>query len=272
METNLVQIGTTEINGTQQKTINARELWYFLESKQEFSNWIKSRVEKYGFQEGVDFNLDKIIKVQNEGGREVNREFIDYICTLDMSKELAMVENNEKGRQIRKYFIEVEKAAKEFASTREEALERSGFKDKLPKNFVEALKLLVTSEEQRLVALNEVEQSRMKLLVQAPLVAYTNTVLDSKNSMPITLIAKELGMSAQKLNDLLKAEGVQYKQGKTWLLYAKYQHRTDLVKVLTHSYVSNRGENFSSHELQWTEKGRKFIHELIKQPSLAIGG
>ena len=98
-------IKITEHDG--KRAVNARELHQFLESKQDFSTWIKSRVEKYEFVEGQDFcSFHKI--VERETGATIR---IEYALSLDMAKELSMVENNEKGRMARKYFIECEKKA-----------------------------------------------------------------------------------------------------------------------------------------------------------------
>jgi phage anti-repressor protein len=87
-----------------QRLVDARELHCFLESKQEFSNWIKSRIEKYDFEEDRDFT---IILSKSSGGRPS----IEYALTIDTAKEFSMVENNQKGRDARKYFIECEKVA-----------------------------------------------------------------------------------------------------------------------------------------------------------------
>lgn len=86
-------------------TVNARELHAYLEVGKDFSNWIKDRVEKYGFQDGVDYALEVFANPGEKGGRPSK----EYYISIDMAKELAMVENNEKGRQARRYFIEVEK-------------------------------------------------------------------------------------------------------------------------------------------------------------------
>ncbi|MEM9424761.1 MAG: antA/AntB antirepressor family protein [Spirochaetota bacterium] len=86
---------------------NARELHQFLESKQRFSDWIKKRINKYGFVDGVDFTCHHKKMIAN------NATVFDYEITLDMAKELAMVENNERGREIRRYFIEVEHRARQ---------------------------------------------------------------------------------------------------------------------------------------------------------------
>lgn len=85
---------------------DARELHEFLEVNSKFADWIKNRIQKYDFIEGEDFTT--LSKNLENGGRE-----IQYILSLDTAKEIAMVENNERGRQIRKYFIEVEKRARQ---------------------------------------------------------------------------------------------------------------------------------------------------------------
>lgn len=93
-----------------EQVINARELWKVLGSKQEFANWIKNRIESYGFQNGVDYiSFDEVIK--RATGATTRKE---YILTLDTAKEIAMVENNEKGRMVRRYFIEAEKRYREL--------------------------------------------------------------------------------------------------------------------------------------------------------------
>lgn len=87
-----------------QKAVSARMLHAFLESKQEFANWIKNRIDKYGFVENVDYSsFDNIIKREN--GATVRKE---YALSINMAKELSMVEGNEKGKQARRYFIKCE--------------------------------------------------------------------------------------------------------------------------------------------------------------------
>ena len=97
---------TTDENGNQ--VVSARELHKFLESKQDFSTWIKARIDKYGFVSEVDFTLHKFME-----GKVWKHE---YILTIDVAKELAMVEGNDKGRQARRYFIECEKKLREVVT------------------------------------------------------------------------------------------------------------------------------------------------------------
>lgn len=100
-------IKITEHNG--KRAVNARELHQFLESKYQFANWIQERITKYGFVENQDYEVFKENLKNSNGGRPQ----IEYAISVDMAKELSMVENNEKGRLARKYFIECEKIARE---------------------------------------------------------------------------------------------------------------------------------------------------------------
>ena len=91
------------------KLVDARELHTFLGSKQDFSDWIKNRIKKYGFEDGKDYS----IKLWNNTGLR-GKPKKEYALTLNMAKELAMVENNQKGKQARRYFIEAEEALQEL--------------------------------------------------------------------------------------------------------------------------------------------------------------
>ncbi|MEJ1896878.1 antA/AntB antirepressor family protein [Escherichia coli] len=86
---------------------NARDLHAFLGVKKVFAAWITNRISEYKFIENQDYILLSNLGKQTSGRGGHNRK--DYHLTLDTAKELAMVERNEKGRQIRRYFIECEK-------------------------------------------------------------------------------------------------------------------------------------------------------------------
>ncbi|EFU0713455.1 TPA: antA/AntB antirepressor family protein [Escherichia coli] len=86
---------------------NARDLHAFLGVKKVFAAWITNRISEYEFIENQDYILLSNLGKQTSGRGGHNRK--DYHLTLDTAKELAMVEHNEKGRQIRRYFIECEK-------------------------------------------------------------------------------------------------------------------------------------------------------------------
>lgn len=158
-------IKITEQDGRQ--AVSARELHQFLESKRDFSNWIKDRIEKYGFVENQDFcSFNKI--VERETGATTR---IEYAVSLDMAKELCMIENNERGKQARRYFIACEKKA------------RNPFG--VPSSFREALLLAAKQQEQ-------IEAQRKLIEANAPRVLFSQAVETSNKSVLIGELAKIL--------------------------------------------------------------------------------
>ncbi|PUA41464.1 hypothetical protein C5U62_32035 [Pseudomonas protegens] len=114
MNTNqLIPVFTGTISCEQAQLVDARELHRFLEVDTHFKDWIARRIAEYGFTENEDY----VLVAQNRAinGRGGDRRSKDYHVTLDMGKELAMVERNEKGRQARRYFIDMERKALEAA-------------------------------------------------------------------------------------------------------------------------------------------------------------
>ncbi len=106
IENELVPVYETS---TSEKVVNGRELWTVLGSKRQFANWIKNRLDECDAVENEDYtSFNKIVKRENGGGTTIT----EYIIKLDTAKEMAMLERNEKGKQVRRYFIEVEKKYK----------------------------------------------------------------------------------------------------------------------------------------------------------------
>lgn len=95
---------------------------------------------------------------------------------------------------------------------------------------------------------------------------YLREVLESKSELTITEISKELGLSGRALNSRLIDLGIIYKLGKSYVLYAKYQ-AMGLTKTRTSTFI-HEGETMTSWQLVWTQKGKKFIHDLIKEKGL----
>ncbi|EAK0439771.1 antA/AntB antirepressor family protein [Campylobacter lari] len=115
-----IQIYNDKTIGAEINSANAREIFYYLNSLQDYSNWIKNRISHYNFIE----NQDYIIELVYTKGRPRK----EYYITLDMAKELCMVENNEKGRQARRYFIECEKRLKNLE---QEQMQKLAFRQSL---------------------------------------------------------------------------------------------------------------------------------------------
>lgn len=101
-----------EQNGIQ--LIDARELHRRLRVQSKFTNWFPRRVEEYRFDEGKDYFAENQLLPKN-GQKVSHRPRTEYFLTIDMAKEIAMVERTEVGKKIRNYFIEMEKLARESA-------------------------------------------------------------------------------------------------------------------------------------------------------------
>lgn len=107
--TQLIPVFNGELDGRAQQLCDARDLHTFLGVGRDFSTWIKDRIEQYGFVEGEDYS--PVLGNRSDGLPGKPRT--EYHLTLDMAKELAMVENNDRGRQVRRYFIAMERQARE---------------------------------------------------------------------------------------------------------------------------------------------------------------
>jgi len=173
----LIKITPRQIAEQSVPTVNARELWAFVQSKQQFADWIKARIEKFGFEEGQDFTVHKFMN-----GRAA---VTDYHLTIDMAKELAMVENNDKGREVRRYFIECERRAQQQPA---------------PMTAMDALE---DPEMVRGLLLNyatKVIELRKQVAEQAPKVEALNLIAtESSGSMCITNAAKDLQVQPKRL-------------------------------------------------------------------------
>lgn len=246
MDNELIKIFTNEKG---QQCVSARELHEGLEVKRDFTTWIKGRITKYGFEENTDFTIMNLAH-QNGGASWGGSNKLDYIITVDMAKELCMVENNDLGKKFRKYFIECEKKLKEI-----------DIKGQL-------LLAIYNGGQEGIIASKQLAELEKKPLLdkieeQAPKADYFDKVLDPKDEengftklITTTDIAKDLGMTARKLNTLLNGKGIIYKQGKVWKVYSEYEF------LIKEKYCDYHITEYSQ-TLKWTEKGRKFIIEII---------
>lgn len=108
--------------------------------------------------------------------------------------------------------------------------------------------------------LKALEGERLALLPKA---TYYDIVLQTENAIPITIIAKDYGLSAMRLNALLETMKIQYRRGKTWVLYQDY---ADKGYTKSRTYFVN--ETVASVQMHWTQKGRLFIYELLREKGL----
>ena len=133
-----------------------------------------------------------------------------------------------------------------------------------------AIRLLTTlKEEQNKRKALEDENAQQKQLIAEfnPKASYYDVVLQTADVLSSTQIAKDYGKSAKWLNKLLHELGVQFKQGKTWLLYQKYAEQ-GYTKSKTDVYSGKDGKQHSRIHTYWTQKGRLFIYDLLKSQGI----
>lgn len=153
------------------KAVNARDLHAFLESKRDFSTWIKDRIKSYDFVEGVDYQSFTEI-VEREIGATTR---IEYALSISMAKELSMIENNERGKQARKYFIACEENKHEL-SRKELAL----------------MVIQAEEEKERLALENEKQQKQIEKL--QPKADFADKAFAMEGKCDIGQAAKILGL------------------------------------------------------------------------------
>src|SRR3990167_3353550 len=134
----IVPVVPVDFHGEMTPAVNARRLHAFLGVSIEFSHWIKRRIDHYGFQIGRDLIVLAKPGENAQGGRPAE----EYHISLDMAKELAMVENNREGRKARRYFIDAEKRLRAVVS----AAPSPAFA--IPQTFAQALRLAAEQHEQ----------------------------------------------------------------------------------------------------------------------------
>lgn len=156
-----------------QQAVSARELHDFLEMTERFSSWF-DRMLAYGFSESSDFEKCKTFNASN-------RELEDYFISIDMAKEISMIQRSDKGKQARQYFLECERKLKE-----------QPFTPAIPQSFAEALQLAADQAKQ--------------LEIAAPKVNAYDKLIESTHLKSVGDVAKSVGLkSAQALNKKLEA-------------------------------------------------------------------
>ena len=205
MNTELIKLNQNDFDGQIKQTVNARELWQKLEINSKFADWFKNRVNKYEFVENIDFI--SVSKILENGGKS-----IEYFISIDMAKELCMVENNLQGRTIRKYFIECEKKLKEVSVP------------KIDSNF-----LLRISQQ-----MAELEK---KIEEDKPKVEFYDTVAETDDMIDMAEASKilKLPFGRNKLFGLLRTMNILNKKNIPYQLYIN----NGIFKVVETTYKNN---------------------------------
>lgn len=240
-------IKITENDGVQ--TVSGRELHEVLQIRTAYKDWFP-RMCEYGFAEGEDFCS---ILSESSGGRPQT----DHIIKLDMAKEICMIQRTPIGRQIRQYFIEVEKKLRNLQAPDsymiDDPIQRANRwiqEQQAHLAEVKALESQVAVKEQQIAELQ-------------PKASYYDIVINSPDLISTTAIAKDYGWSAYQMNKFLNNLGIQYKLGDIWLLYQKYAEQ-GYTNTKTHAYPASDGNIHTTVHTYWTQKGRLFIYDTLK--------
>lgn len=217
----LITFHNVEFDGNEQRTVNARDLHSALQIKSNFRDWIRNRITDFGFVENQDFVT--IAKNLANGGRSK-----EYFISINMAKELCMVERNELGRMWRAHFIKCEKDLMEIKKQQQPIA--------IPQTLPEALRLAADLAEKNQKLLEEQK-------INAPKVDFCDQVVADNGSMTITKAAKVIGYPPRKFKDYIRQVG--------WL-YANAD--TPMQHVITSGYMVLRYAHWTDNDGNPVEK------------------
>lgn len=233
-----VVIPLTDNNGVQ--AVMGRDLHAFLESKEAYTRWIARHVEKYGFTAGQDF-MTKMS--ESTGGRPSE----DHILTMDMAKELAMLQGNAKGKQARQYFIECERRAKQPTINGAELTR------------MELIQIAMNAETERL----QLEAKNKELEPKAD--AY-DEFIDASGKYNIGTVAKMFGKGQNWLFRELRNAGVLISKGA--MRNTPYQQYMHHFEVKAHTFERSNGEQGVSYTTYVQPSGIQFIQRKLNLSSI----
>jgi len=254
-----VQVGQEVI-----QTVNARELHGFLQSGKDFSTWIRDRITKYGFQDGIDYTTVQNLSTPESGSTMARPQRTkDYHISLDMAKELAMVERNDQGKQARLYFIECEKKLQEVAAP-----------SALP-SYPDALRQLAATIERNEQQAVQIQQQTMLIETQKPAVDFVEKYVETDGALNFRTVAKLIGAKEADFRNFLYDNKIRFLEGRRWTHYKKYGEglgnagyfklKTGLTstgEAYSYSYFTPKGVEWITRK--WNE--RKPV--LTRKPSL----
>lgn len=237
------EIINVTLNDNHEPVVSGRQLHEALDVKTKYADWFNRMID-YGFAENQDFLLLKNEQQTGRGGH--NR--VDHIIKLDMAKEIAMIQRTERGKQVRQYFIQVEK---DFNSPE--------------KIMARAL----------LMADKKVHQLEAKIEADRPKVLFAEAVSASHTSILVGELAKLLkqngiDMGANRLFNWLRAHGYLIKRnGRDWNMPTQKSVEMGLIRVKETSITHADGHITVSKTPLVTGKGQQyFINKFLNQERL----
>lgn len=225
---------------TDQPTVSARDLHEGLEITDRFSRWFE-RILAYGFEDGKDFTSVKSSTLVNNGAE---REIQDYDVSVDMAKQICMIQRSEKGKQYRQYFLDLEKAWNSPEQIMARALQVAG-------REIERLK------SSNAVLIQDVQRMKPKEI-------FADAVSSSHTSILIGDLAKLLKQNGydtgqKRLFEQLRNEGFLMKEGSSKNMPTQKAMDMGLFEVKEGSYVDANGCNVTTKTTKVTGKGQQYF-------------
>lgn len=229
--------------------VNGRELHDALGVSTRYADWFP-RMCEYGFSEGRDYC--SVLKNRSDG--LPGRGLTGHLLSIDMAKQLCMIQRTEIGRRFRQYFIQVEEAWNSPDAVMARALQYAN-------------RQLALLQSRNLELTDTVAVQNQQLLEMKPKASYYDVVLNCRDLVSTSAVARDYGKSAIWLNRYLHEKGVQFKSGDLWLLYQKYAEK-GYTSTRPHSYPGADGETHTKMHTYWTQKGRLFLYALMKEDGI----
>lgn len=246
MTKELIEITIKQIDEALVQTVNARELHSFLQSKQDFTSWIKVQIERAKLLENQDFIVLTKKGENSKGGRPSK----EYYLTINSGKHISMLSGTDKGKQVREYFIECErKLVYQMA-------EQSGYR--LPRNFSESLKMLAVEVEKTEKLTQIVEEQQLLIEDIAPKAEVYDKFINSESTLSVKEFA-EVAFDILKLGEKNMFKELRSKHFVTSsnLPYQKYITQ-GIFKVREIIYNYNNQEVIYS-QIRITPKGQNYL-------------
>lgn len=238
----LISIDRRVIGSDMVETVNARDLHAFLEVGRDFSSWLRDRIVQYEFAENVDF----VVFTKTGGNLSGGRPAKEYALSLDMAKELSMVERNDKGKQARAYFIECERRAHQPRVDPSRIL-----------NDPSALRGLLANYTEKVIAL---QQENAAL---APKAEALDRIATAQGSLCITDAAKALQIPPRTLFDYLQRKRWIYRRhGTGWLGYSD-KSQAGLVEHKVTTLERPDGNDKVTEQVRITPRGLAKLAEAF---------
>lgn len=239
---NLIPVNVTK---NDEQYVSGRDLHMFLEISTPYTMWF-NRMCEYGFVENVDYMTDHK-KVIRADGKVMPQTQLEHNLTIEMAKQLCMLARNDKGREAREYFIEVEKEWNSPEKVMSRAL-------KIANNVINEQKVIIAQQEQQIAEFQPVRD-------------YVDEILSSTSTLTTTQVAADYDLSARALNKILHEAKLQRNVNGQWILY-KDEMGKGYTKSETFTFTRTDGRLDSKIQTKWTQKGRLRIHEILTANSI----